>query len=183
MKLSTQQLVWALIIAGVLGGSLAIVLWKQRQEYKKLKKKKAEGKTRESNFNSVQMQLQAYERLILLAERISLSGLINRIPYDGVTAREMQALLTETIRQEFDHNITQQIYVTPEAWDAIKNLKEQNIFIVNQVASFLQPEATAVDLNKQILEMLLNNPKASLHGVVEEALSYEARKVLQAAAK
>jgi hypothetical protein len=92
--------------------------------------------------------------------------------------REMQNLLVQTIRQEYDHNITQQIYVSPEAWDAIRNLKEQNLLIINQVSSFLPDTATGQDLNKSLLEMVMQNPKASLHHVVSDALSFEAKKVL-----
>ena len=94
----------------------------------------------------------------------------------GLNVREMQNLLIQTIRQEFDHNITQQIYVSPEAWDAIRNLKEQNMLIINQVSSFLPESATGQDLNKSLLEMVMQNPKASLHHVVSDALSYEAKK-------
>ena len=96
----------------------------------------------------------------------------------GLTVREMQNLLVQTIRQEFDHNITQQIYVSPEAWDAIRNLKEQNLLIINQVSSYLPENATGQDLNKSLLEMVMQNPKASLHHVVSDALSFEAKKVL-----
>lgn len=128
---------------------------------------------------SAPLQLQAYERLILLAERISLPNLINRLNQPGISVREMQSLLTQSIRQEFDHNITQQIYVSAEAWQAVQNLKDQNLLIVNQVASFMPAEATGTDLNKSILEMLMNSPKASLHGVVAEVLSYEAKKLLK----
>ena len=91
----------------------------------------------------------------------------------------MQFLLTNNIRQEFEHNITQQIYVTAESWDAIRNLKDQNIHIINQVASYLPAEASGTDLNKHLLEMIVQNPKVSLHNVVSEVLSYEAKKVMQ----
>ena len=182
MTISTNELLWALAIAVVLGGSLAYLFWKQRQEAKADKPHdKGNHKNIPMSGSSVtpfQLQLQAYERLILLTERISLPSLVNRLSSQGLSSKEMQGILTETTRQEFDHNITQQIYVTAEAWDAIKNLKEQNIFIINQVASFLPPTATAADLNKNLLEMILQNPKASLHGVVSEVLSYEAKKVL-----
>jgi hypothetical protein len=180
MSISTQELVWALAIAFILGGSLAYIFWKERQKAKKprnLQKNPANNGT--TGFNSTQLQLQAYERLILLTERIALPNLIGRLKQDGMSARQMQALLTEAIRQEFDHNVTQQIYVSPESWDAIRNLKEQNIFIVNQVASFLPPQATALDLNKHLLEMIAQNPKASLHNVVAEVLSFEAKKVIK----
>ena len=175
-------MMWAISIAVVLGGSLAFLFWKQRQEAKQpasaTKGNQQQNTASASAPTPFQLQLAAYERLILLSERIALPSLINRLNSQGLSSKEMQGLLTETIRQEFDHNLTQQIYVSSEAWDAVKNLKEQNIFIVNQVASFLPANATATDLNKNLLEMIIQNPKASLHGVVSEVLSYEAKKIL-----
>jgi hypothetical protein len=124
------------------------------------------------------LQLQAYERLVILADRIALHNLVSRVNQSGMSAREMQILLTQTIKQEFDHNITQQIYVSAEAWEAISNLKEQNIMIINQVASFLPDNASGLDLNKGLMKVLMENPRASLHAVVSEALSYEAKKLM-----
>lgn len=120
-------------------------------------------------------RLQAYERLVLLAERIALPNLISRVGQQDLSAREMQLLLTQTIRQEWEHNISQQIYVSKEAWEAVNNLKEQNMLIINQVASFLPEDATGTQLNKSLLDVLIENPKASLHTIVAEALSYEAK--------
>jgi hypothetical protein len=182
--ISNEEMYWAIGIAVLLGGSLAFLFWKQRREAKrnaapaKSKQQQTNSSMTAAGPTSFQLQLAAYERLILLAERIALPSLINRLNSQGLSSKEMQGLLTESIRQEFDHNITQQIYVSAEAWDAVKNLKEQNIFIVNQVASFLPANATATDLNKNLLEMIIQNPKASLHGVVAEVLSYEAKKIL-----
>ncbi len=90
----------------------------------------------------------------------------------------MQVLLTHNIREEFEYNITQQIYVSPEAWSAVKNLKEQNMLVVNQLASALPPHATGLDLNKLLLEYLMIDKKGQLHEVVSEVLSYEAKKLL-----
>jgi len=70
------------------------------------------------------------------------------------------------------------MYVSAEAWDAVRNYKEQNLLIVNQVASFLPPEATGIDLNKHLLDLLVQNPKASLQNVVSEVLSFEAKKLM-----
>jgi hypothetical protein len=89
----------------------------------------------------------------------------------------MQSLLNLSIRQEFEHNITQQIYVSAEAWDALRNYKDQNMLIVNQVGSFLPEDATGNDLNRQLLDLLVQNPKASLQNIVSEALSFEAKKL------
>lgn len=121
------------------------------------------------------VRLQAYERLVLLTERIALPNLVSRIGVQELSAKDMQLLLTQTIKQEFEHNVSQQIYVSTEAWEAVRNLKEQNTLIVNQVASFLPGEATGMQLNKSLLDLLIENPKASLHNLVSEALSYEAK--------
>ena len=124
------------------------------------------------------LRLQAYERLTLLVDRIALPNLISRVNRSGVSARDMQMLLTRGIREEFDYNISQQIYVTVDAWNAVKNLKEQNMLAINQLASALPPHATGLDLNKLLLEFLMTDKKGQLHEVVSEVLSYEAKKLL-----
>ena len=86
--------------------------------------------------NAKQLKLQAYERLVILAERIALPNVISRNNESGLDKRDMQQLLTQAIRHEFDYNLSQQIYVSNEAWEAIRNLKEQNVHIINQIASF-----------------------------------------------
>jgi hypothetical protein len=139
--------------------------------------KKVEPITNAPRHNSP-LQLQAYERLILLVDRIALPNLISRTPSQGLSASEMQFVLTKNIREEFDYNVTQQIYVTPEAWNALKNLKEKNILYINQVAQELAPEATGMDLQKYLLNFLVNEPKANLHELVSEALSFEAKKYI-----
>jgi hypothetical protein len=174
MTLSTNELIISLVIAVGLAGILAYVFYIQRKQAKS----PLPEATPDRSVVSTPLKLQAYERLILLADRISLPNLVSRSNQPGLNVREMQTLLVQTIRQEFDHNITQQIYVSPEAWDAIRNLKEQNLLIINQVASFLPETATGLDLNKSLLEMVMQNPKASLHHIVSDALSYEAKKVL-----
>jgi len=136
------------------------------------------GKNISNNSDTQKLQLQAYERLTLLVDRIALPHLISRVNQSGTSAKEMQLLLTQNIRQEFDYNITQQIYVSSDAWNAVKNLKEQNQLVINQFANTLPPNATGLDLNKLLLEYLMNNKKGSLHEVVSEVLSYEAKKLL-----
>jgi hypothetical protein len=174
LMLSTNEMIISVVFAVSLAGILAYVFWIQRKQAKQgLPATKLEGA-----IASAPLKLQAYERLILLADRIALPNLISRSNQPGLNVREMQNLLVQTIKQEFDYNITQQIYVSPEAWDAIRNLKEQNLLIINQVASYLPETATGQDLNKSLLEMVMQNPKASLHNVVSDALSFEAKKVM-----
>lgn len=129
-------------------------------------------------FNSVPLQLQAYERLVLLTERISLPNLISRSNHPEASAKEMQVLLNESIKQEFEYNASQQIYVSPVAWEAVRNLRDQNMLIINQVANILPPDAKGSDLNKHLLEVILNQKEAALHTIVLNALNFEARKIM-----
>ncbi|HEV8082892.1 MAG TPA: hypothetical protein VGP55_06810 [Chitinophagaceae bacterium] len=127
---------------------------------------------------TLKLRLQAYERLTLLAERISLQNLLSRTPNAGLSSRQMQISLIDAIKQEYEYNVSQQVYVSTEVWKAINNLKEQNIYVVNQLASTLPFKASGMDLNKQIIDFLINNPKASLHNVVLDALNFEAKKIM-----
>lgn len=97
------------------------------------------------------LPLQAYERLTLLTDRMALKNLVARLHSTVFTADELQAGLVETIRNEYEHNTTQQIYINPEVWKAVTNMKEQNIFIINQLATTLPPGANAMELSKLIL--------------------------------
>jgi hypothetical protein len=182
MSIDTNQLIIACILASLLAGTLAWLFWRQRKEMKKgkvvTKEIREEGSDAHGGPSSRQMQLQAYERLILLTDRIAIPNLIHRANQPGLNAREMQALLAMSIRQEFEHNITQQIYVTAEAWDAVRNYKEQNLLIINQIASFMAPDAPGIELNKNLLDLLVQNPKVSMQNIVSEALSYEAKKLM-----
>lgn len=130
-------------------------------------------------FETGPLQLQAYERLVLLTERIALPNLISRLNQPGISAYEMKIILTENIKQEFEYNSTQQLYVSPVGWDAVRNLKEQNIMTVNQVASTLPPTASAADLNKRILEIIMSQPNGALHELVAQALNFEAKKLMK----
>lgn len=130
-------------------------------------------------YTSRPLQLQAYERLVMLSERIALPNLISRVNQPGLSAKEMQVVLLESIKQEYEYNLTQQIYVSPVAWEAVKNLKEQTMLVVNQVAGALPPETTGHDLNKILLEVMMKQQKGQLHAIVLEALNYEARKLMK----
>jgi len=140
---------------------------------------KDDDKAPEDSFTTRPLQLQAYERLVLLCERISLPSLISRMSQPGLSAREMQMFLIEAIKQEYEYNISQQVYVSTIAWDAVRNLRDQNMLIINQIASILPAEARASDLNKQLLEVLMNQQDKVLHTIVLETLNFEAKQLLK----
>lgn len=177
--MDSTYLVIAIVFGVLVAGTLVFLMLKQRKEMKALETAQAARPSDAAGGTSTrQLQLQAYERLILLTDRIALPNLIARVNTPGLSARDMQSLLIQSIRQEFEHNITQQIYVSAEAWGVVRDYKEQNQLIVNQIASFLPEEAGGADLNRALLDLLVQNPKASLQNVVSEALSFEAKKLL-----
>jgi hypothetical protein len=140
--------------------------------------KKEIGEKKNSEPETLRLRLQAYERITLLTERIALQNLLSRNTNSGLTCRQMQMTLIDSIKQEYDYNISQQIYVSPEVWRAVNNLKEQNIYIINQLASTLPAQASGMDLNKHIIDYLINNSNASLHTIVLDAINFEAKKLM-----
>jgi len=157
------------MVVSVAALSVAVVAMVKKNE-----KKESAG----AGFDSMPLRLQAYERLVLLTERIALPNLIARLSQPGIAAAEMKLILVEHIKQEFEYNSTQQLYVSQIAWDALRNLKEQNIMIIHQVAATLPPTASGADLNKKILELLMSQPNASPHEMVAQALNFEAKKMM-----
>lgn len=129
-------------------------------------------------FNSAPLRLQAYERLVLLTERIALPNLISRLNQPGISAMEMKIILTENIKQEMEYNSTQQLYVSQGAWDALKNMKEQNIMLINHISSGLPPTASSSELNKKLLEVLMTQPGGAMHETVLNALNAEAKMLM-----
>jgi hypothetical protein len=144
----------------------------------RLRDTKEEGPDEEA-FATRPLQLQAYERLVLLCERIALPNLISRVSQPGLTAREMQLYLIETIKQEYEYNASQQIYVSTLAWDSVRNLRDQNMLIINQIANVLPPDSKSSDLNKQLLELILKDDEKALHSSVLETLNYEAKRLIK----
>lgn len=100
------------------------------------------------------LKLQAFERLTLLIERINPLNIFVRLYQPGMLVTEMQGLILLEIRAEYQHNITQQLYVTPDTWVLIKRVKEDTISIVNAAAQQLDPQATAVELSKLVFNRL-----------------------------
>src|SRR5581483_11588393 len=83
----------------------------------KRESRREDNRQKQENAVSAQLRLQAYERLVLLTDRIALPNLISRMNVGGLSSREMQLLLIKAIKEEFEHNVTQQIYVNPAAWE------------------------------------------------------------------
>lgn len=102
------------------------------------------------------IRLQAYERIVLFLERIAPNALIMRSQQPGMTAKKLQTDLLSLIRAEFEHNLSQQIYMSAQTWNVIKNTKENTVKLINTAADKVDPKAPSIELSKKILETLMD---------------------------
>jgi hypothetical protein len=100
------------------------------------------------------LRLQAYERLVLFIERINPANMLIRLNATAFTAVELQNLVVEDIRSEYQHNITQQIYVSGRAWGVVKLVKDDTLNIVANAVKSLPADASGLDLSKTLLGYL-----------------------------
>lgn len=103
------------------------------------------------------LRFQAYERLCLFLERINPNNLIARTHISGISARDLQSALLTAIRSEYEHNISQQVYVSATCWEYVKNAKEEVIKIINMAMATVDDNSSGLQLSKQIFETVLKN--------------------------
>lgn len=113
------------------------------------------------------IRLQAYERVVLFLERISIESLLVRVSSPGMTAAQLHSALLSTIRSEFEHNLSQQIYMTPQAWEVVKNARSNTIKMINTEFEKIGENATAYDLSKQLLSHLMDLDKESTRVAID----------------
>jgi hypothetical protein len=99
------------------------------------------------------VRLQAYERMALFLERISPGSIVLRLNTPGASILSLQTTLIHNIREEFDHNVAQQIYISADTWELIKASRDEMIKLVNSAAMSLPVDAKAIELSKKIIEM------------------------------
>lgn len=122
------------------------------------------------------LRLQAYERLILLMERTNLSDLITRTHKSEMSARMLHNELLKTIRNEFDHNIAQQLYVTNKSWDSLKTAKEETIKTINIAASHVSDTAPAMELVNVLFDIITKVERLPTE-IATDILKMEARQL------
>jgi hypothetical protein len=114
------------------------------------------------------LRLQAYERFVLFLERIHPSNLMLRLNNSDLSAKQLQSLLVRTIREEFEYNLSQQLYVSGNSWELIKNAKEETIAMINHASSGLPDEAPSADLVKMVFEVAISKGKLPVETALEE---------------
>lgn len=101
-------------------------------------------------------RLQAYERMTLFLERTSPQNLLVRINTPGITVREFHRMLLDEIRNEYNHNVSQQVYIGESVWNLIKNAKEDLTIQINEAASQVPGDASSIELAKRIFELAMS---------------------------
>ncbi len=107
---------------------------------------------RDNRKVSVPLRLQAYERCVLLVERIGFASLILRVARPGMDVQQFQSALLQTIREEYEHNLSQQIYMSEDAWARVRKATEESIQTINSAMAECQPGDPATRLAAIILE-------------------------------
>ncbi|WP_109097079.1 hypothetical protein [Aquimarina sp. AU58] len=126
---------------------------------------------REHQKQSLPLRLQAYERMVLFLERISPGNLLTRIAPITEEKKDYESLLTHTIDQEFEHNLTQQIYVSDECWNTLKASKNATIALIRKTA--LKEEVdSAIKMREVILTELIEKgaPSETAIAIIKEEI-------------
>ncbi|WP_448699743.1 hypothetical protein ACFGVR_21820 [Mucilaginibacter sp. AW1-3] len=100
------------------------------------------------------LKLQAYERVVLFIERVNPASMLIRLGANDYSAAELQSIVIAEIRNEYQHNVTQQIYVSAQAWTVVRRIKDDTMGIVTNVVKGLPDDATGLDLSRAILTHL-----------------------------
>ena len=98
-------------------------------------------------------RMEAYQRVILYMERIHPSALVMRMNQPNMNALVLQTLVLKAIRDEYDHNVAQQMFISSNSWNMLKNAKEETVKLINVAASHLGNEASANDLATAVITL------------------------------
>lgn len=121
------------------------------------------------------IRLQAYERIVLFLERISPDSLLVRVNQPNITSKALHSALLSNIRSEWEHNLSQQLYLSAKAWGLVKNAKDNVIKLINTSAEKVDPKSPSLVLSKMILDNIVeldNHP-------TERAITFLKKEVIE----
>jgi hypothetical protein len=117
------------------------------------------------------IRLQAGERLCLLLERITPNNLIRRVNNPEYSARELYSQLLLEVREEFNHNLSQQVYFSDETWEGVRRAMESVVTIVNTAMQDMNENARGLDLAKRIFQITLEQKNDAIQMALKEVKS------------
>lgn len=122
--------------------------------------KQRELDLKKSNQNLITpLKIQAYERIVIFLERIHPNTLVVRTNKNGYSAQQLHMELIKAIKSEYEHNLSQQIYLSPGAWEMVKNAKEEVMKLINISATKVAHDRSSNDLAMMILNITANLDK------------------------
>jgi len=127
---------------------------RDEQDLQKIKMKKLD-KTSTDKI-SLPLKFQAYERMVLFLERINPSSLITRVLKPRMNVGTMHAALLSTIREEYEHNMSQQLYLTDSSWELVKNAKEEIVRHINATAADFGSDEDASKFAQEVIASIYN---------------------------
>ncbi len=145
------QLALIIIPAGAV--LLTTIYFLRRETSKEIQSMKIELKKSRQDF-FLPSRVEAYQRAVLLMERIHPNSLVMRLHNPGLPAKALQAKFLDSIREEYDHNVAQQLFISPQAWQMVKNSKEETIKIINIAGNQMDVTSTGMDLSAKIFEIV-----------------------------
>lgn len=141
--------------------------------------KKREYELRKKNNDAVlPLKIQAFERLVIYLERINPNTLVVRVNKNGMNAHQLQSELIKTIKSEYEHNLSQQIYISYGSWELVKTAKEELIKLINISATKVHHEAPSNELAMMILNIAAGLEKKLPNDVALEYIKKEASNIL-----
>ena len=143
----------ALIILPAGAVLLMAIFFLRRETSKEVLNMQIELKKQRQEF-FLPNRVEAYQRAVLLMERIHPNSLVMRHHNPGLPAKALQAEFLKAIREEFDHNVAQQLFISPQAWQMVKNAKEETIKIINIAGGQMEATSTGMDLSAKIFEVV-----------------------------
>ncbi len=132
----------------------------------------------ENSSTSLKLRLQAYERLSIFVERMHPNSMISRYYVPGSTAQDLQLSMVQGIRAEFEHNLSQQIYISHELWQTLKAVVEQEITMINRVGSSIPMGEPATLLMSKMTEYIVTTESVMPTAIALETINREAKQML-----
>ena len=124
------------------------------------------------------LRLQAYERLLLLCERISIPNLVGRLRTEGSSSSDLRMAMLMAIKQEFEHNVTQQIYVSESLWKILLMARDNTANAVDIVAQKLDKNATSEAFISEMSTFLTEQSSVDSIGMAQSAIRQEAASLI-----
>ena len=121
------------------------------------------------------VRLQAYERVVLFLERITPNSLVMRVFKNGMSGKLLQSELVKSIRSEYEHNMSQQVYMSNQAWELVKTAKEETIKLINIASTNVAETAEGMELANAVISVAGQIKKLPTQ-VAIEALKFELSK-------